>query len=79
MNDTPEDGYLSETCSVVCFTIKTRLVANKGSWIIFRYKPAQQDAPTQDKRNEVVSWPKIGLIATFESENDLGSEMNKIE
>jgi hypothetical protein len=22
--DTPEDGYLAETCSVVCFTIKTR-------------------------------------------------------
>jgi hypothetical protein len=33
---TPEDGYLVETYSVVCFTIKTQLVANKGSWIIFR-------------------------------------------
>jgi hypothetical protein len=42
-------GYLAETCSVVCFTIKTRLVANKGSGIIFRHKPAQQDTPTQDQ------------------------------
>jgi hypothetical protein len=50
-------GYLAETCSVVCFTIKTRLVANKGSWIIFRYITSSQPTVINTVLPSVLRFP----------------------